>query len=162
MNVIWPVSSTYMTDMNLFEHMRHLQNNKKQPSSGDCAKHKLLNMINIHFWLISHNKRCLIISAMIFLDDNTLLEPLIYFSFHFSTMPLLKERLFHKPLLSSFSAMVFHTVVFLHLTQPCAGNLHPTRHIYQRTEFALPLQFDWDHHEAEIVNSCYWMYQSNV
>uniref|UniRef100_A0A671UVQ2 Butyrophilin subfamily 1 member A1-like n=1 Tax=Sparus aurata TaxID=8175 RepID=A0A671UVQ2_SPAAU len=36
-------------------------------------------------------------------------------------MPHLKEGLAFKPLLSYFSAVVFHTVVFLHLTQPCAG-----------------------------------------
>ncbi|XP_073331763.1 butyrophilin subfamily 3 member A3-like [Pagrus major] len=36
-------------------------------------------------------------------------------------MPRLKEGPSFKPLLSSFSAVVFHTVVFLHLTQHCAG-----------------------------------------
>uniref|UniRef100_A0A671UV53 Butyrophilin subfamily 1 member A1-like n=1 Tax=Sparus aurata TaxID=8175 RepID=A0A671UV53_SPAAU len=36
-------------------------------------------------------------------------------------MPRLKEELSFKPLLSSFNTVVFHTVVFLHLTQPCAG-----------------------------------------
>lgn len=50
---------------------------------------------------------------------------LIYFSFQNSTMPRLKDGLSFKPLLSSYSAVVFHhTVVFLLLTQCCAGNLH--------------------------------------
>ncbi|XP_036969056.1 butyrophilin subfamily 3 member A2-like [Acanthopagrus latus] len=37
------------------------------------------------------------------------------------TMPHLKEGLSFKLLLSSFSSVVFHTVVFLHLLWPCAG-----------------------------------------